>query len=212
MELRYSWESEIEWLWVVLMAFAATVFPLALLGGVVERSPGAVQPVLVVLLFLVPFGALAVWVQRTGRWRRHARLLGGPDGLTLVDGDGRQVSIPAERLEVQRLVVRIITNDVGVVTHERRYSVVEDSSTGDGWALEELAWSIDERFWRESGVEPRAGRTLEGGRKDLMACFPSVRRFGTVDAGYSALAWLILTMTWSGVIGGLATVLGAHFS
>ena len=88
--------------------------------------------------------------------------------------------------------------------------MVEDSSTGEGWSLAEMAWPVDERFWQELGVEPRTGSTIEGGRRDLQSHLPNVHHFGTVDAGYSALAWLILNMAWVGVVSGLATVLGAH--
>ena len=212
MELRYGWETELEWLWVYLFAAFGAVFPFAVLEMVSERAPGATKPVLVVLLFAVPYGTLVVWLQRTGRWRGHARLLSRPDGLTLVDSGGRRVSIPSERLQVQRLVVRVVQGEDPVVTHERRFAVVEDSSTGEGWSLAEMAWPVDERFWQELGVEPRTGTTIEGGRRDLQSHLPNVRHFGTVDAGYSALAWLILNMAWVGVVSGLATVLGAHIA
>jgi hypothetical protein len=88
--------------------------------------------------------------------------------------------------------------------------VVENSSTGDIWTLAEMAWPVSERFWQELGVEPRGGVTVEDGRKGLLWRFPNARRFGTVDVGYSALAWLILSMAWTGLVSGLATFLGAH--
>lgn len=165
MELRYGWETEIQWLWVCLFVAFGAVFPFAGLEMVSERAPGATKPVLVVLLFAVPFGALVVWLQRTGRWRSHARLLSRPDGLTLVDSGGRRLSIPSERLQVQRLVVRVVQGEDPVVTHERRFAVVEDSSTGEGWSLAEMAWPVDERFWQElvSSPVPAAPSRAVGG-------------------------------------------------
>jgi hypothetical protein len=54
MELRYGWETEIQWLWVWFFVAFAAMFPPAGLGMVVERAPGAMKPVLVVLLFESP--------------------------------------------------------------------------------------------------------------------------------------------------------------
>ena len=205
MELRYGWETMLRGWEVVLFAAFAVVFPLAGLV-VVGGAPGEVKPVLVALLFGVPFGALGLWLQRTGRWRRHARVVGGSDGVTLVDSGGRRVSISRDHLDVQRLAVWAGQTEDGVVVGQRRFVVLEDWSTGDCWALAEMAWPAGQRFWQELGIEPRTAGAVDS-RKGLRLRFPNVRHFGSADVGYSALGWLGLSFVSTMAVSGLATLL-----
>lgn len=205
-EVRHRWYSTEGW-WTNVFSLGCAAAALALgLREIVRREVdvGGVV-VLAVLLFAAPIAGLAIMLLRAARWWRHGRLMAGPDGLSLVDGDGQQELIASSDLGVHWYSV-VFTTGEGYAHAPEPYVVVEGSVTGQPLVLAGRAWpAVGTEFWRALDIE--AGEPLEV--RDwvgLQRLHPGFHRFGTSDTGIGLVFWMIGCFVWVFLMVGLAAL------